>query len=78
MSSSSMSATGNKLKRAREGSESASGDVSDTSRSSHKKSKKTKDPLRDHLPEFQGSEDSQDLSQSRKAILKKAKKRNSK
>lgn len=78
MSSSSKSAPSNKFKRARDEPEITTEDVSDTARPAHKKSKKAKDPLRNHLPEFEGSEDNQDLSELRKVILKKAKKRNSK
>ena len=67
-----------KLKRTRDELETENGDTSDSARHTLKKSKKAKDPLRNHLPEFEGSEENQDLPQLRKAILKKAKKRNSK
>ena len=67
-----------KLKRTRDELQTGTGDISDSARPTLKKSKKAKDPLRNHLPEFEGSEDKQDLSQLRKAILKKAKKGNSK
>lgn len=67
-----------KLKRTRDELESGIGDTSDSARPTLKRRKKAKDPLRNHLPEFEGSEENHDLSQLRKAILKKSKKKNSK